>query len=202
MTLHDAKLNFIVEIATNLFLECSINDVSMKDIAVAAGIGEATIYRYFSKKEAIVLQCVLKLQRDVNSKYFKLDEAKTGFGKLEMFYKSYLEVFKSTPEYFNFIKEFDAYMCNQNGANLEAYEKEIDSYKHVFLDAYKLGREDNSIKEINDIEVFYFSTTHALLELCKKLSTKKALLNQDKTSKKSAEINYLVEIILNSLKNL
>lgn len=202
MTVRDAKINFIVEVATNLFLERSINDVSMKDIAVKAGIGEATLYRYFSKKETIVLQCVLKLQESVNSRYFKLSNGRTGFEKLEIFYNSYLKVFEDTPDYFNFIKEFDAYMCNQSGANLDLYEKEIDEYKMTFMGAYLFGVLDKTVKEIDDIETFYFSTTHALLELCKKLSTKKALLTQDKTSKKAAEINYLVEIILNSLKNL
>lgn len=202
MTLRDAKVNFIVDVATKLFLEKSINDVSIKNIVAEAGIGEATFYRYFSKKETIVLQCVLKLQNAVNEKYFKLEEEKTGYDKLKAFYYSYLNVFKDTPEYFNFVKEFDGYMYNQNSANLKDYEKKVDSYKVAFLNAYNVGILDKTVKTLDDPDVFYFSTTHALLELCKKLATPKALLNQDKTTKKAAEIEYLIKIILNSLKNL
>ena len=51
MSLKEAKFNFVVEVATNLFMQKSINDVTIKDIAEKAGVGEATIYRYFSKKE-------------------------------------------------------------------------------------------------------------------------------------------------------
>ncbi len=47
MSLKDLKIKFVVDVATNLFLQDSINTVTIKDIAVAADIGEATIYRYF-----------------------------------------------------------------------------------------------------------------------------------------------------------
>ena len=66
--------------------------------------------------------------------------------------------------------------------------------------AYKQGVEDGSVNNVGNAEVFYFATTHSLLELCKKLSMKKGVLEQDKTLKKSSEIKCLIKIILNSLK--
>ena len=128
MSLKQAKFNFVVEVATNLFMQKSINDVTIKDIATEAGVGEATIYRYFAKKEAIVLACVMLLQNNVSSKYFMLSQGKTGYEKLEIFYNSYLEIFKDNPDYFYFIKEFDAYMYTQHPSSLKTYEKEIDKY--------------------------------------------------------------------------
>ena len=50
MSLKDVKMNFLVDIATDLFICRSIQDVTIKDIAVSAQVGEATIYRYFGKK--------------------------------------------------------------------------------------------------------------------------------------------------------
>ena len=73
MSLKDLKLNFIVDVATDLFITQGIEKVTIKDIAVKAGVGEATIYRYFGKKQAIVAQSVLKLQNIVATSYFKLD---------------------------------------------------------------------------------------------------------------------------------
>ena len=72
MNLREAKFKFVVDIATNLFMQKSINDVTIKDIAEEAGIGEATIYRYFSKKETIVLACAMYLQTQVTQNYFHL----------------------------------------------------------------------------------------------------------------------------------
>ena len=72
MSLKETKINFIVDIATDLFMCRSVNEVTIRDIAISAQVGEATIYRYFKKKENIVVACVLKLQNDINQKYFKL----------------------------------------------------------------------------------------------------------------------------------
>lgn len=200
MSLKEAKLNFVVDIATSLFMRKSISDVTIKDIADKAGIGEATIYRYFKRKENIVLACIMKLQEEVNQKYFKLEEGKTGYEKLEIFYNSYLDVFKNSPDYFYFIREFDAYIAMHNSPKLKEYEREINQYKSNYIAAYEMGLEDGSVMHIKNIEVFYYSTTHSLLELCKKLSIKQALLNQDKSLKKAAEIQCLIRIILKSLK--
>ena len=202
MTLQEAKINFIVEIATSLFMEKSINDVTIKDIALKAGVGEATIYRYFSKKETIILACVMSLQNKVSSNYFNLSKGTTGFEKIEIFYNSYLEIFKSNPDYYYFIREFDAFMYTQNPAILKEYEKGIDSYRSIFIEAYELGLKDGTIKKIDNIDVFYYSTTHSLLELCKKLSIRKALLTQDSAVEKTDEIQCLINLILNSLKTL
>ena len=201
MSLKEAKFNFIVEVATKLFMQNSIGDVTIKDIAEQAGVGEATIYRYFSKKEAIVLACVMMIQNNISSNYFNLSEGKTGYEKIEIFYNSYLDIFKDSPDYFYFIKEFDAYMYTQHPSSLKTYEKEIDKYHQDFIEAYELGVRDGSITPVKNVDIFYFSTTHSLMELCKKLSINKALLTQDKTIKKAAEIQCLIKIILKSIKS-
>jgi len=200
MGFKDLKANYVVEVASKLFLERGINDVTIKDIAVEAGIGEATIYRYFVKKQNIVLASALKLKENVFKGYFDLSKGKTGFEKVEIFYSSYLNIFKNSPEYFYFINEFDAYMCMEESVSLDQYEKEIDSFKVEYEEAYELGVKDKTIKKIDSIDTFYFATTHALLELCKKLSVSHALLKQDKSSKKAEEVECLIKVILDSLK--
>ena len=201
MGFKDLKSNYIVEVATKLFLKRGINDVTIKDIANEAEIGEATIYRHFVKKQNIVLAVALKLKEKVFEGYFDLSKGKTGFEKVEIFYSSYLNVFKNSPEYFYFINEFDAYMCMEESVSLDEYEKEIDSFKSQYIEAYELGLKDQSIRKVDSIELFYLSSTHALLELCKKLSANRALLRQDRNSKKASEIECLIKIVLGSLKN-
>ena len=200
MSLKEAKIKFVVDVATNLFLSDSINTVTIKDIAVAADIGEATIYRYFSNKENIIMACINNLMETVARDYFKLSQGKTGFEKLAIFYESFLDVFKDNPDFFFFLKEFDAYIYATRVRNLKAYERDISQYKIYYINAYDLGLQDGSVKEIKNIDVFYYSTTHSILELCKKLSLKRALLTQDKSIKKAAEIQCLIKLILQGLK--
>ena len=200
MGLKDLMTKHVVDVATTLFLKRGINNVTIKDIAQEAEIGEATIYRHFLKKQNIVLASALLLKEKVFEGYFNLSKSETGFGKLEIFYNSYLGIFKSTPEYFYFINEFDAYMCMEENVSLEEYEKEVGSFKTPFLDAYQLGLKDKTIRKVDDIEIFYLASTHALLELCKKMSANRVLLKQDRNNKKVNEIECLIKTILDSLR--
>lgn len=199
MSLKDVKKNFLVDIATDLFICRSIQEVTIKDIAITAQVGEATIYRYFGKKQTLVVQAAMKLQQEVNAETFKLDEGKNGFEKIKIFYLSYLQIFDSHPDFFKFINEFDAFMAGEQGDEMDSYETVVGQYKTVFMNAYEQGLKDGSIKAQNNVEMFYYSTTHALLELCKKLSIKRAVLNQDNVVEKRAQVQCLVDIILSAL---
>ena len=105
MSLKDAKVNFLVDMATDLFMSRSIQEVTIRDIAVSAQVGEATIYRYFGKKQTLVVQAAMKLQQAVNADYFKLDQGKNGFEKIEAkYYRYFLEekdYYESVSVYFD-----------------------------------------------------------------------------------------------------
>ncbi len=185
--------------ATDLFMSRSIQEVTIRDIAVSAQVGEATIYRYFGKKQELVVQSAMKLQGIVSSGYFKLDDKLNGYQKLEAFYLSYLNIFDQHRNFYKFLSEFDAYMCTENKDVLNPYEDAIDQYKSAFMKAYEQGLKDGSVKEQENIDLFYFSTTHAILELCKKLALK-ADLNQYLVIEKLGEDRCFISIVLNSLK--
>ena len=199
MSLKDAKVNFLVDMATDLFMSRSIQEVTIRDIAVSAQVGEATIYRYFGKKQELVVQSAMKLQSIVSSGYFKLDDKLNGYQKLEAFYLSYLNIFDQHRNFYKFLSEFDAYMSTENKDVLNPYEDAIDQYKSAFMKAYEQGLKDGSVKEQENIDLFYFSTTHAILELCKKLALK-AVLNQDLAIEKLGEVRCFISIVLSSLK--
>ena len=202
MSLKETKINFIVDIATDLFMCRSVNEVTIRDIAISAQVGEATIYRYFGNKQNLVMQAAMKLQNIVSEGFFRLEKGKNGYEKLALFYESYYDIYKKHPNFYKFLNEFDAYIAVEQSEDMNPYESAIDQYKNYYMEAYQLGLKDGSIKKQKDIEMFYFSTTHALLELCKKLAYKKAVLNQDKTIEKDSEIKCLIGIILGSINNL
>ena len=202
MGLKEAKINFLVDIATDLFMCRSISEVTIKDIAISAQVGEATIYRTFGTKQNIVVQAAMKLQNIVGQEFFKLDEGKNGFEKIAIFYQSYHDIFVKHREFYKFLEEFDAFVSIENNDNVNPYENAISSYNGYYMKAYELGVKDGSIKKQKNIKAFYYSTTHALLELCKKLAFKRAVLNQDTHIEKENEIQCLIDIILGSLNNL
>ena len=199
MTIKDAKKDFIVDEAIRLFFERSISDVKMHDIAVAAGVGDATVYRYFSTKHNLVCAAATRLVKKVFDAYFDFGGAKSGMEKLELFYGTYLKIFCTHREFYKFINEFDAFMLSEGKTDSNEYSSGLDMFKTLCFDAYEQGLSDGSIKKIDDFKTFYYATTHALLALCKKLSTAD-IVRQDLESDKEKEIAALTEIILFRLK--
>ncbi|MBO4252125.1 MAG: TetR/AcrR family transcriptional regulator [Clostridia bacterium] len=194
-----AALDIIINDACDLFLSRSVNDVTISDIAEKSEVGVATVYRYFSTKKNILEKCAVKLQLKVYEDYFKLT-GESGYDKIKKFYYGYLEVFKAHPEFYRFINEFDAFMTMENNVRLEDYSKGLDLFSDEFNAIYREGLKDGSIKRIEDVRAFYYSTTHAMLELCKKLSANVRIVKQDENIRSDVEIGVLVDIILSALK--
>ena len=198
MTLKDAKRNFVVDAAAELFLERSVGTVTIKDIAAASGLGEATIYRYFSGRGELLVACALKLQERVCGKFLGTPDG-SGMDRIAAFYGAYLETFREAPELYRFLSEFDAY-CIGESVDLDEYADSIDRFKDAFFASYRDGVADGSVKELSDPELVYYTTAHALISLCKKLASEGALIRQDAALDRSAEVETLIEIILSSLR--
>ncbi len=201
MTIKDVKTNYILDEALTLFLERPISEVTIHDVAVRAGVGDATIYRYFSTKLNLVCSVAAKLEKQIFETYFNLDCAANGFNKLTLFYGTYLKIFSSHREFFKLINEFDAFMLGEGKTDSNEYASGLDMFKALCSEAYAQGLSDGSITPVSDWDTFYYATTHALLELCKKLSAAD-IVRQDFSAKKEEEIATLTEIILFKLKNV
>ena len=200
MSIKEAKTQFLIDAACDLFLSNSIFDVTIKDVAIKAGVGEMTIYRHFEKKVNLVLAVAMKLVETIESKYFSLEGGKTGFEKLSCFYESYLTIFQDSPELYRFISEFDAFIkAEGKDAALGSYEMRLDRFHDRFIQAYELGLADGSVKRVDDVDMLYYASAHALLELCKKLSFAGDLLEQDRKIEKGAEIRCLIDVFLSVL---
>lgn len=198
MTFKDLKKEYIVEAATKLFLNNGISLTTYKDISSVSNVGEATLYRYFSHKENLAEAVAIKLQKDIFSSFNLEHKESNGLKMIEEFYAIFKHVFSYHLEYFRFIAEFDTLYLSS--INSESYSDTLDTFKELYMSFYKKGLIDKSIKEYSNIELFYFTSTHALLELCKKLASEKSSLKQDLDIKKVDEVNTLINIFISVLK--
>ena len=199
MTIKDAKLNFITDVAAKLFFERSIAVVTIKDIAAAAGVGEATIYRYFTHKQNLVTAVAEKLLGEVYGTYFCNVRGGSGYEKLSAFYQNYFDIFTEHREFYKFVGEFDTFLSAAEQVAPKEYSDGVILFEEIFFAAYREGVTDGSVKALTNPERFYFSTAHALLELCKKLATEKAIVRQDATADRAEEIRELIRIFLSYL---
>lgn len=199
MSMKELKINFILDNAIALFLEKPIADVTIRDVAQQAIVGEATIYRYFASKEKLLCAVATKLEKSIFEQYFIFPQDVDGFTALSLFYGCYLKIFTERRELFQFINGFDAFMLSLGRTDADDYAIGLELFKSAFGEAYFRGIKDGSVKTLPNWEIFYYSTAHAMLELCKKLSAPNIVI-QDASHQKEKEIETLIEIILNTLK--
>ena len=197
MSFKDLKREYIIDSAKKLFLSKSISEITIKDISAVSELGEATIYRYFSNKENLVIAVSLSIQQDILSVPFT-NEEKNGLEQIKDFFEVFKNIFIEHKNYFKFIAEFDTIYLN-NIKNKE-YSLGLDVFFDLFMRAYELGLKDKSIKENKDIKLYYYTCTHSLLELCKKLASSDSELKQDLEVNKLAEIEYLISLFISVLK--
>ena len=197
MGFKDLKRDYIIDSAKKLFLNKFISEITIKDISAVSDIGEATIYRYFSNKENLVIAVSISIQQDILSVPFT-NEEKNGLEQIRDFFEVFKNIFIEHKNYFKFIAEFDTIYLN-NIKNKE-YSLGLDVFYDLFMRAYALGLKDKSIKEVKDIKLYYYTCTHSLLELCKKLASTESGLKQDKEVSKVSEIEYLISLFISVLK--
>ena len=200
MSVKTMKLKYLTKIAADLFLEKSIGEVTMRDIAVTAEVGEATVYRYFGNKKNLVAKSAVLLQEEVHREFIKLIGG-NGYEKVANFYESFYKVYLDHQEYFRFMNELDSYMLNSSSDCMIQLVNDLVSFSEQFFAAYEEGVNDGTLRKIEDIKTTYYATSHALTELCKRLAAGSKMPRPTSDTDAAAEINALAEVILRGIKN-
>ncbi|MGQ4665378.1 TetR/AcrR family transcriptional regulator [Metabacillus halosaccharovorans] len=79
-----SRYKSIVLTAEHLFLEGGIDAIQMQDIALAEGIGIATLFRYFPKKEKLIVAVAIQnLERMLTQLNEIVQSSKTAYERLE-----------------------------------------------------------------------------------------------------------------------
>ncbi len=199
--LMDVRRDYIINESKNLFLKKGIESVLIKDIALKTNVGEATIYRYFKKKDNLVIQAAIQIQNEILPKYFNFDKTKSGIELVKDFYDVFLKIFNDHQNYYTFLKELDVYILHNEIKELDDYENGIKNFGIIYKEMIDNGISDNTLKKDLDYETFFYSSTHALLGICEKLALNKAIIKQDEKQKKEEEIELLINSFINFIKN-
>lgn len=196
---------YVVECAATLFLRNGIESVKMVDIADAAQVGVATLYRHFSTKTRIAVQVALLLWERFNARLVELVESDSflglnGIQRLRALLEGYCVAFGANRDFVAFTDEFDHMVLSGQVSKdeLGVYGSQIDSFYSFFEDAYLLGRRDGSIVRSIDFRQFYVALAHALVGVAQKLCRGEVIPSDD-FSNGGAELQSIVSMALWSL---
>lgn len=206
-TARDSRMDGAVSAAAELFLREGIENVKMTDIAAGAGVGVASLYRYFGTKTEIVIRVGILEWQKVKGLFngvFDCDyyNAKSGIEQIHDLLKIQLVLFRSHKDFLRFLNEFDIYMTREKVEKnqLAGYENGIMNIYPAFENAYKKGIEDGSVNPDADFALVYRSVSHSLMSLCEKFIMGE-ILPSDRFESAEDEINLIIAMALGFLKS-
>ncbi len=186
--------------AAQLFLASGIESVKMTDVADACGMGVASLYRYFGTKTRLVILTGELLWADIKKLFRQALEAenyyeKTGLERLRALFSFFPSLLTQQRGFINFIHEFDE-VIRKEGVRPEElldYEHTLLSFYQPFEEAYLQGITDGTVRKIAEFERFYFTATHALLQMCRRFAHS-GILKSDTEDGAFHEIELMVDV--------
>lgn len=159
----------IIFTAFQLFCERGIKDVSLTEIARAAKVGEATIYRYFENKTFLVQQAFIKLWDAIMSKIEEKVESKldyadmTGHQQLEQWIDAFQLLYQENSDFILFSYEAKLYLLRQGIQLDRSYQDALmSSVKAPCILALEKGKKDKSIPIQQDSEDIFYAIWGAI----------------------------------------
>ena len=145
-----ARHEKIVEVATQLFLNSGVQNVQMQDIADAAEIGIATLFRYFPKKEYIVISVANAITNYMTERIENIiAEPISAYSMLEQILDYYMESsLDPNLRLAKFFESFDLYkkMASEMPDLYEEHLQNRNKLANTLLQIAELGLEDGSLR--------------------------------------------------------
>ena len=192
----------IVLIAAELFLQNGIEEIKMTDIADAAEIGVASLYRYFGTKTAIAIEVGVLLWRDLQKLFdggyaYEEYETLSGLEQISRQLGFLRAIYSKQPRFMAFLDDFDRLLLSQKPfpESLSEYEQSIVDIHEVFKSSCEKGVSDGSIRAGLDYEGIYRSLTHSIIALSQKF-IRGEILPGDDFSHAEQELRQLEDMAL------
>ncbi|MBI9009152.1 MAG: TetR/AcrR family transcriptional regulator [Tenericutes bacterium] len=202
-TLQQAKYDLVLSSIKPLMLENGIVNLKISDIAKEIEVGEATIYRYFGSKTNIVIEVGVSLWEDIFKEINNLKTKETGYASVKGFFNFFLDGYKNNREVFTFLDEFDSLMVKEKVSKeaLQDYDLALYNVKSLYDGFFSKGLADNTIKKDINPDEFYYTTTHMILGICKRLAAIGAILSSDDLVQDVIQIKLGIDICMQYIKN-
>lgn len=153
----------IVLAAKGLFLAHGIQAVQLQDIARDAGLGIATLYRYFPNKDQLVIAVSNLITQQMIDALSEIKASeRAAFDKLEAMLDYYIE-FSTDPEhhFLKFFKAFEYYkptaQVNEENAEYRAIRKQLAD---LLLSLVEEGKADGSLRTEVDLDLYMITVIH------------------------------------------
>lgn len=192
----------VIAAAWKEFCNNGIEATSIQQIADRAGIGVASVYRYYSNKgELAVHSAILNWRKFFEPLTTNALNENTGSSQLQAIMRGYIKLFTDHPEGFLFFEDFDNYISHLDirpDAMVE-YEEEFKRDNELMVKIISLGVEEGSFRTDIDLHFYNAMASQAVPSLAQKLLKRGHVISEDDTYSAVDQLSLLIETLIQNI---
>lgn len=187
----------IIESAFRVYSEKTIDAINLTQVAKAAGVGVATVYRYFESKTELVLEVNTWVwDKYMNEKQVRNDADERSAAEIfEVYLESFIDLYRDHRDILRFNQFFNVYIQREDvtAEQLTPFNRMVDSLARRFHHLYEKARVDHTMRtDIPERELFS-KTLHLMLAAVTRYAVG---LAYDGGIPPEEELRYLKELLL------
>lgn len=163
----------IIDTAFQIFVEKKIEAVSMGEIAEAAGIGRATLFRYYANKlELVIAVCAGKWKEYLDELDAKRPLSSIGdipaIDRFTFTLDSYIDMYRHHKDLLQYNDNFNHYVTHEGvkDKQLEEFHASLYSVNTRLEWMYEKAKEDHTFRTDIPREEFFRVTVHTMMTAC------------------------------------
>lgn len=170
---HERRKERVLQVAFELFVKNSIEAVSMQNIADAAKVGVASVFRYYANKTDLVIAVgaykwhnSLKIIED--SRPIDYIKEIPAVERLKFTLDTYLRMYKNNKDLLKFNDNFNHYITHEHveEERLAPFTTAVNPMLDRLHWMYEKGKEDHTIRTDIPEDEFIRATAHSMMASC------------------------------------
>lgn len=169
----EMRRKVIIDTAFQIFVEKKIEPVSMGEIAEAAGVGRATLFRYYPNKlELVIAVCAAKWKEYLDELDAKRPLSSIGdipaIDRFTFTLDSYIAMYQHHKELLQYNDNFNHYVTHEGAKEeqLEEFYASLYSVNTRLEWMYEKAKEDSTFRTDIPREEFMRVTVHTMMAAC------------------------------------
>ena len=199
----------ILETAFRIFVERKIEPVSMGEIAEAAGIGRASLFRYYPNKLELVIAVCAKEWKECMD---ELDRTRPissvgeipAIDRLIFTLDSYIDMYRNHKALLQYNDNFNYYVShmgvNKDNESLTEFHKALYSVNTRLHMMYEKAKADHTFRTNIPEEEFMWVTVHTMMAACEYYA-EGFIWGSEENRDYTPELLILKEMILNFVRS-
>lgn len=198
------RLTDILEAAKRVFVRKGLDKSTMQDVAKEANIGVATVFRYFPKKEKLIVAVATQILESQMSAFEVIAQMPVPcLVKVEKLLDLFISfVTEEHSDNTKLIEAFESYtsLLHEPMEDIAAYEEVSRRLNGIYSDIFAQGQTDGSIRSDISVDAYLRSIANTFGTVSKKLSAQRYHILPHLKMEPEEQLHILKRIFLDFLR--